>query len=292
MQEKAAIDGARITFDAPPRAGQCIRRAGNDFSRGEEVLEAGSLLGPAALSLAAAAGAADLSVFQRPTIAMLSTGFELVLLGQKPGPDQIIASNVYGLGALMAPWAEQIIDCGIAGDQPETLSAALKSAFERADLVVSFGGVSVGDHDHVRACFEGLGGKTGFWRVAMRPGKPVLFGTFGEKLFLGLPGNPVSALVTGRVLGLPLLRAMNGHANPKDQLLRLPLATTLGKNGGRQHYMRSLFTTGATGRTEIALVPETDSAHLNSFARATALIVQPPDGPALPAGDLIDVLPM
>ncbi|NOZ32403.1 MAG: molybdopterin molybdotransferase MoeA [Alphaproteobacteria bacterium] len=290
MQEKARRDGKIVRFEGVTKPGQCIRLAGNDFVKGAALLQRGERLGPAAMNLAAAGGAAMVKVYRQPRIAIVSTGSELVPVGTAPTDHQIVASNATGLGALMAPWAAPITDCGIVNDQPEALTAALKSASNAADLVVSIGGVSVGDHDYVQECLTAMGAKTGFWRVAMRPGKPVLFATLGKTYFLGLPGNPVSALVTARVLGLPLLRALNGLAEPRDPPLRLPLAHDLDANGPRRHFMRARLTTHQNGQTTVARIPQTDSAHLSSFVQATALIAQPANSDRIPKGHPVDVL--
>lgn len=293
MQEQATARGAMISFEKPVGPGQSVRRRGGDFREGDELLPAGSRLTPAALSLAAAANRPHLSVTRRPRIALLSTGDELVRPGKTPGQDQIVASNSYGLAAMFAPLAQSVTDLGIIPDDRQTLDAALLGAFDSGvDVVVTTGGASVGDRDYVHDVLVNLGVDLQFWRIAMRPGKPLMFGTRRDTLVFGLPGNPVSALVTATVLLLPALRAMVGDRQPEGRRQALPLAAALPPNNTRRHFVRGRLQRNVIGLLEAMPIAETDSAHTSSLAHADILIVQPENDPGLPAGELAEVIPL
>ena len=257
MQEEATAKGNQISFEKTPPVGQSVRKQGFDFKRGAELLPAGVALTPAMLNLAASANHPALTVKRRPTIAVLATGDELVAPGTPLGPDQIIASNSYGLIPLLAPWAEQVIDLGIVADDKDKLEAALLAAFDQGvDMLVTTGGASVGERDYVQEVLRDLGVEVDFWKLRMRPGKPLMFGTRGKTLVFGLPGNPVSALVTATVI-----------------LLGLP------PNGPRRHFMRATLSRNDIGFMQVEPIFETDSSHSTSLALADALIVVPEDSP-------------
>lgn len=293
VQEQAHADGNLISFEETPQVGQSIRRRGNDFQQGQELLPAGVTLTPAMLNLAASANCPVLSVTKRPRIAVLATGDELVAPGGTLGPDQIIASNSYGLIALLSPYADKVVDLGIIPDDKKKLEAALLGAFDYGtDVVVTTGGASVGERDYVQEVLVDLGVKLDFWKLKMRPGKPLMFGTRGSTLVFGLPGNPVSAMVTATVILRPALRQMSGHADPFWPLLGLPLAADLPPNGPRRHFMRATIERGDQGLPTVAPIRETDSSHSFSLAQADALIVQPEDDAGQPAGTVVDVIPL
>ena len=293
MQEEARIDGANVSFEEQPRSGRSIRPLGNDFRAGQELLAAGTLLTPLALSLAATANAARLAVARRARIAVLATGDELVPPGSVLRPDQIVASNSYGLIPLLAPYAETVADLGIVTDERTDLERVLQAAFASGlDILVTTGGASVGDRDIVQDVLQDLGVVLDFWRIAMRPGKPLMFGTSGRTLIFGLPGNPVSAMVTATVFIKPALRQWLGVADPLGQRLRLPLAAPTPPNTARRHFMRATIETGESGATEVRPIAETDSGHTSSLAQADALIVQVENDPGQPAGIMVEVLPL
>ncbi|HEY0917862.1 gephyrin-like molybdotransferase Glp [Devosia sp.] len=293
MQEQAHADGNLVRFDKAPAAGQNIRPRGHDYRQGDELLPRGVVLTPARISLAASANAPTLAVTRRPRIALLATGDELVAPGGTPGPDQIIASNSYGLTPLLSPHADKIVDLGIIPDDRRALESALLGAFDYGvEIVVTTGGASVGDRDYVREVLIDLGVTLDFWKLMMRPGKPLMFGTRGSTLVFGLPGNPVSALVTAMVVLLPTLRQMTGHADPFWPQFGLPLAAPLPPNGPRRHYVRATLDRNERGLLQATPIAETDSSHGMSLAQADALIVQPEDDPGQPAGAVVDVIPM
>ncbi|MBK8082907.1 MAG: molybdopterin molybdotransferase MoeA [Devosia sp.] len=251
MQEEATAKGNQISFEKVPRPGQSVRQQGFDFRRGSELLASGVALTPAMLSLAASANCPTLTVTRRPKIAIVATGDELVAPGTAPGPDQIVASNTAGLVPLLAPFADKIIDLGIVPDDKAVLEAALLGAFDLGiDMLVTTGGASVGERDYVQEVLRDLGVTLDFWKLRMRPGKPLMFGTRGKSLVFGLPGNPVSAMVTATVILKPVLRALTGHADPFWPRFGVPALLGLPPNGPRRHYMRgrSAATTSASCR--------------------------------------------
>jgi molybdopterin molybdotransferase len=290
MQEEARVIDGFVHFSAPARPGHSVRPLGNDFKTGDELVSSGSLLSAMHLSVAAAANCAELSVAKRPSIALLATGDELVLPGTSLGPAQIIASNSFGLAPLLSPYAETITDHGIARDDRAALRAKLEGIFaSEPDVLVTTGGASVGDHDIVQEILLELGVTLDFWRINMRPGKPLMFGTRGKTLIFGLPGNPVSAMVTAAVFIKPALRAWVGYAEPP--LWTLPLAAPTPANTARRHFMRAQLVWGAQGAIALP-ISQTDSGHTSSLAQADLLIVQPEHDPGQPVGSLVQALPL
>lgn len=292
MQEEAHDNGAEVRFAARPQPGQSVRPRGNDFRQGDILLPAGEILTPAALNLAASANQTQVTVARRPRIAILSTGDELVPPGSRIGADEIVGSNAYGLIPLFAPLAAEIIDLGIVPDDKAQLDAALLRALDAGvDVIVTTGGASVGEHDHMRAVLLDLGVDLDFWKLAMRPGKPLMFGTRGKTLIFGLPGNPVSAMVTAVVAVLPALRALQGWADPLPRSLVLPLAAPLPANGVRTHFIRATLDRNVAG-TQVLPLMQTDSAHSSSLALADGLIVQPAGDAGRASGDMVEFLPL
>ena len=293
MQEEADAQGNRITFSKKPKPGQSIRKRGFDFLDGRELIRPGEPLTPTMLNLAAAANYAELPVAKRPRVAILSTGDELVPPGSPLGTDQIVASNAYGLMPLLAPYADKMVDLGIVADDPRKLDSAMLSAFDYGvDVLITSGGASVGERDHVQAVLKNLGVNIEFWRLAMRPGKPLMFGTRGNTLVFGLPGNPVSALVTAMVIVRPALRLITGHTDPFWPFLSVPLAAPLPPNGIRRHFVRGKLNRTEIGFLEVMPLEETDSAHTTSLAEADALIIQPENSGGIAAGEFVEIIPM
>jgi molybdopterin molybdotransferase len=291
-QEEATANGADVTFSRAPAVGASVRPRGSVFAEGDALLPAGTRMTAARLALAAAANRARLTVGARPRIALLATGDELVPPGTPLGPDQIVSANSFGLSALFAPFAAEILDLGIVRDDLPSLERALGRAFDAGiDVLVTTGGASVGERDLVQQALAARGVGLDFWQIAMRPGKPLMFGTHGQALVFGLPGNPVSALVTATVLVLPALRRLAGDADPIGARLRLPLAAPLPANGPRRHFIRGRLEP-APGGTQIMPIAETDSGHIAALAAADGLIVQPENDPGLAAGIAVDVMPL
>lgn len=288
MQEEADVDGDFVSFTAPARLGHSIRPRGNDFARGRVLIAPGTRLAPMQLAVAAAANAATLTVAKRPRIALLATGDELVLPGAELGPDQIVASNSFGLRPLLSPYAADVTDHGIARDDRSALRSKLEAVFAgEPDVLVTTGGASVGDRDIVQDILLELGVTLDFWRINMRPGKPLMFGTRGKTLIFGLPGNPVSAMVTALVFIRPALRAWLGYTGAITW--RLPLAGPTPPNTARRHFMRAQLVHGLDGP---ALLPiaQTDSGHTSSLAQADMLIMQPEHDPGQQVGTIVEAL--
>jgi len=291
MQEEATANGNGIAFQQTPPVGRSIRPIGNDFQRGQELLPSGIRLTPAKLALAAAANQAELSVAKRLRIAVLATGDELVLPGTALGADQIVASNNYGLVPMLSAYAERVDDLGVVSDDKTNIEAALLGALDSGvDVIVTTGGASVGDRDHMRDVLIDLGVTLDFWKINMRPGKPLMFGVRGKTLIFGLPGNPVSALVTATLFIKPALRKWLGLAEPLGERLRLPLAAPTPPNTARRHFMRGVLSTIDYGATAVLPISETDSGHTSSLAQAEVLIMQPENDAGQPAGALVDVI--
>jgi len=290
MQEEAVRDGAKVRFTVPARPGHSVRLRGNDFTVGQRLAEAGMRLGPMQVAMAAAANQAELALARRPHIALVATGDELVPPGTPLGPGQIVASNSFGLSALLAPYAETLADHGILADDSTLLQARFGDIFaQEPDILVTTGGASVGEHDLVQATLKALGVQLDFWRINMRPGKPLMFGTHGRTLVFGLPGNPVSAMVTAIVFILPALRHWLGA--PEPARWRLPLTAPLPANSARRHFMRATLVQRPEGPA-LAPIAQTDSGHTSSLARADMLIVQPEHDPGQPAGACVEALSM
>jgi molybdopterin molybdotransferase len=287
IQEDAEAEGESVRVMEAVEQSRFIRRAGLDFTAGETLLVAGMTLDARRLALAAAAGHPELSVRRRPRVAILATGDELVEPGAVPAWDQIVASNSLALAALSAEAGAEIIDLGIAADDHGALEDAFRRAREaRADLLITLGGASVGDHDLVQAALAREGLELGFWRVALRPGKPLMHGRLGDMLVIGLPGNPVSSIVCGLLFVVPAIRALQGDPQAgADRSEPATLARDLPANDGRADYMRATLAL-EPGRLPVA-DPEKrqDSSMLAVLGRAEALLIRAPHEPAATAGD-------
>ncbi|HTM76849.1 MAG TPA: gephyrin-like molybdotransferase Glp, partial [Devosia sp.] len=290
MQELATVTGQTVQFSEQPRPGRSVRALGHDFAIGQTLVTTGTRLNAMHLAVTAAANLPSLLVYRQPSIALLATGDELVAPGTPLGPDQIVASNSYGLAPLLAPYASGITDHGIVADDRAALTARLQQIFaSEPDIVITTGGASVGDHDIVQEILVALGVTLDFWRINMRPGKPLMFGTLGKTLVFGLPGNPVSALVTAAVFIKPALRLWQGLAEPLGQPWHLPLAGPTPPNTARRHFMRAHIVHSPTG-TALMPISEVDSGHTSSLAQADMLIVQPEHDPGQPVGTVVDAI--
>ncbi len=286
MQEDMRAEGDIIHLSAPLDlvAGRHVRKAGEDFATGDLLVSAGEQLTPARIALAAMGGHRDVSVRRPIRVAILSTGDELVPLGAPVRNDQIPASNSVMLHALLSAPACVTTDHGIVRDDLAKLTAVFASLAD-ADIILSTGGASVGDHDHVKPALEAAGAQIDFWKIAMRPGKPLMAGQLGQALVLGLPGNPVSAFVTAILFAQPLIAALSGAPEPLPQRHKAILGSALPAVTNRTDHIRAILTDGQA--TPIGM---NDSAALRALARANALIVRPADRPAAQAGDEVDII--
>lgn len=286
MQEDMRAEGDIIHLSAPLDlvAGRHVRNAGEDFAAGDLLVSAGDQLTPARIALAAMGGHGSVSVRRPIRVAILSTGDELVPLGAPVRDDQIPASNSVMLHALLSAPAGITTDHGIVRDDLATLTAVFASLAD-ADIILSTGGASVGDHDHVKPALEAAGAQIDFWKIAMRPGKPLMAGQLGKALVLGLPGNPVSAFVTAILFAQPLIAALSGAPEPLPQRHKAILGSALPAVTNRTDHIRAILIDGQA--TPIGM---NDSAALRALARANALIVRPADSPAAQAGDEVDII--
>ncbi|MDH3195982.1 MAG: molybdopterin molybdotransferase MoeA [Hyphomicrobiales bacterium] len=287
IQENATRDGDIVTVTAPVSQGLHVRPAGLDFKKGEVLLEAGLPLGARAIALAASMNYAQVPVRRRPRVAILATGDELVPPGGAPGPDQIIASNSAGIAALVRQAGGQPVDLGIAPDDVTAIGDAVARAGD-ADILTLIGGASVGDHDLVQEALVARGMTLDFWRIAMRPGKPLMVGHLQAMRVLGLPGNPVSAMVCGHIFLKPLIRAMLGlEPGPFPQ--KAILGADMAANDRRQDYVRARLSDD-DGRLVATPFDRQDSAMMATLARADALIIRPPHAAATKAGAAVELI--
>jgi molybdopterin molybdotransferase len=291
IQENAQRDGTKVTVREGSIDTGHVRPRGFDFREGETLLAAGRRLGPREVALAAAMGHGTVPVRRRPRVAILSTGDELMPPGQRPGPGQIVSSNHLGVAALAEAAGAEATLLGIARDTRESLDAYFGKA-EDADVIVTIGGASVGDHDLVGPVLEARGMALSFWKIAMRPGKPLMFGRLGQARVLGLPGNPVSSLVCTRVFLVPLVRALLGMPAHDARAIQARAGVALEANGPRQHYVRATSAPGSDGMAVVTPVRSQDSSLLAPLAQADCLLVRPPQAPAVAAGGLVPILPL
>ena len=285
IQEDVVRAGDRIILKEGLDAGLHIRPLGQDFRAGDSLPP--RHLRPNDLALLAAMNIPAVQATRKPAVAIIATGDELVMPGEDPRPDQIIASNSFALKAMVEAAGGSARLLPIARDNEAELATVLGLA-DGADLIVTIGGASVGDHDLVG---KAAGLEQSFWKIAMRPGKPLMAGRLNGVPMLGLPGNPVSAIVCGHLFLLPMVRAMLGDPSPAPAQRKATLTTDLPANGPRAHYMRARLAPG-DGLPEITPFDRQDSALLSILGQADALLIRPIDAPACRAGDTVDYLPL
>ncbi|MGO9743161.1 MAG: gephyrin-like molybdotransferase Glp [Roseiarcus sp.] len=281
LQEDVKRDGHEIVFAVAVKPRQHVRNAGIDFAEGELLVEAGRRLTPRDVTLAAAANHASLPCARSPRVAILATGDELVAPGETIGAAQIVASNNFFIHGLVKASGGEALDLGIAQDEPKALQAAILQAVTlKADILVTTGGASVGDYDLVQQALADAGMELGFWRIAMRPGKPLMHGRIGAMRVLGLPGNPTSSAVCGLVFLRPLIRALSGDANAgADETEPARLAAAVPANDLRHGYLRATLERAENGTWLATPAADQDSSLVKTLARADALIVRAPYAP-------------
>jgi len=290
IQEDAVRDGALVTSPSV-EAGRHVRDAGVDFRAGDRLLRAGRVLDAQSIALAAAAGRPSLLVSRAPRVAVLGGGDELVPPGQTPADDQIFDSMSIGIAALAGQWGARATRVGPLPDRADAIVRALTDAIAVNDLIVIVGGASVGDHDHARPAVRSLGGELLFEKVAVRPGKPTWFARVGERIVLGLPGNPASAFVCARLFLRPLLDQLCGRdPAPSVEVRKARTRTPLAANGIRETYLRAALEIDEAGQNWARAPSNQDSSLLSVSAAAQALIIRAPNAPEAAAGTLIDVL--
>ena len=292
VQEEMARDGdiARLTGEGPPHAGAHVRPQGLDFKSGTFVAEPGDRLTPTRIGLLAASGHASVSVHRRPRLLLLSTGSELVAAGLSPGPDQIISSNGPMLSALLRSHGADVTDGGIIPDDRAALAAAFADS-SSYDLIVTVGGASVGDHDLILPVLSDLGAQIDFWKVAIKPGKPMLSGRLGATRVVGLPGNPVSATVCALLFVVPMVRAWLGDPSPRPHPIIARTTVDLPANGNRRDHLRAILSLDA-GHWQVAPARRQDSSMLRILAESNALLIRPENDPPVAAGQNVPVLPL
>ena len=289
IQEDAESDGERVAIRESAAAGHYVRPAGLDFSAGEVGLSAGRTLSARDVGFAAAMNRPWLKVRRRPRVAIVSTGDEIVLPGDPVGPSQIVSSNGPALAAFVQACGGEPIHLGVVPDSLDAIRAIADGA-RGADLLVTSGGVSVGEHDLVRPALETRGLAVDFWQIAMRPGKPLMFGRIGDTAVLGLPGNPVSSLVCALIFLEPALARMLGRADTDGRHAMAILGADLPANDRRQDYLRATLWRDAAGRMVATPFAKQDSSMLSLLAKADCLVLRPPHVPATKAGATVDII--
>jgi molybdopterin molybdotransferase len=278
---------ATLTGEGPPRTRAHVRLRGQDFAENTMLIAAGTRLSARHLGLAAAAGHSDLLVHRRPRVTLLATGDELVAPGMVPGPGQIVSSNGVMLAALLTTAGAEVTDLGILRDDRAAIAAAVATAAPHTDLLLTIGGASVGDHDLIIPALSDLGASLDFWKIALRPGKPLIAGRLGQTRILGLPGNPVSAYVCALLFATPLLRRLGGM-DPAIPVLNRPLAEPLPATGPRRDHLRARLLADGT----VEPMPSQDSAQLARLAEADVLIVRDALSEPAQAGDMVACIPL
>lgn len=288
IQENTTANNKTVTILQATRTGQNIRFRGLDFRKGETLLPAAIRLNARDIGLAAAMNCNMISVRKKPVVAVIATGDELVLPGENPRADQIVSSNSNALVAMAESFGAQVINCGIVRDNLKaTERVILKMA--KADIIVTTGGASVGDHDFIQQALKNTGVKIDFWKIALRPGKPFMYGRKGKQQVLGLPGNPVSALVCARLFLKPLLDCLQGL--PVDEATTMArLTAAMPANDSRQDYVRARLEIAADGTRTTTPFNKQDSSMQRCFREAHCLIIRPPNAPAAGTGELLPIL--
>jgi molybdopterin molybdotransferase len=290
IQEEARREGDLVAATQAQTGGASIRRQGRDFASGSTLMQEGQLLTPGAMALLAAGNIGEIPVRMRPRMAVLANGDELVEPGARLGVGQITNSITPALLSLAAHWGAAPRALGISRDDPADVQRRVFSAAD-ADVIVSIGGASVGDHDVVRSAFDAMGFVSIFEKVAVKPGKPTWFAERGSQLVLGLPGNPAAALVTARLFLRPLIEAMMGlDADDPSSVLHARLESRIDATGNREEYLRARLTIGADGAAWVELAEDQDSSLVHPFLRANALVRRTAGSPAAEAGELVECI--
>ena len=291
IQEDTSLEGGTVTVREGVPPGRYVRLAGLDFKAGEVGLAAGRCLGPRDIGLAAAMNVPWLPVRRRPRIAVLATGDEIVMPGDPLGPNQIVSSNALALAAAITAWGGEPTTLGIAADTKESLQS-LAAGAANADLLVTTGGASVGDFDLVQDALKERGLAVDFWQIAMRPGKPLIFGRLGSTPLLGLPGNPVSSLVCAIIFLRPAMARMLGQNAADSGPRTARLGCALAANDRRQDYLRARLGQAPDGELVATPFDVQDSSNLSRLTHADCLVVRPPLAPAAKTGERVAIIPL
>jgi|TARA_R100000005_G_scaffold96490_2_gene83835 molybdopterin molybdotransferase len=290
MQEQVESDNQTITIHTDVKAGQNVRLAGEDIDCGDTVLPAGRRLTPADLGLLASLGIAEVVTYRPLRVAFFSTGDELCGLGEHLGDGQIYDSNRYTLYGMLSELNIDVIDMGVIPDNRAALKIALEQAAADADVILSSGGVSVGDADYVKDMLAELG-QVNFWKIAMRPGRPLAFGQIGEAMFFGLPGNPVSVMVTFYQFVQPALKRLAGESDTLPIIIEVPCDNAIKKRAGRFEFQRGILFRNNEGQLRVSTTGAQGSGILRSMSMANCFILLEENCDGLSAGSLVNVQP-
>jgi molybdopterin molybdotransferase len=291
MQEHAErISEDRIRIDDRNKPGQHVRQAGEDIQRGDIVAPKGRRLNPSDLGLLASLGINEVSVTRRPRVAFFSTGDELRSIGESLTDGEIYDSNRYTLYGMLTRLGVEVIDMGVVKDTPEATREAFRKAADNADVTITSGGVSVGEADYIKNVLTELG-RIDFWKVAMKPGRPLTFGLIGDGWFFGLPGNPVSVMVTFYLFVQPAIRHLMGEIGVDPLLMRARCKTRLRKKAGRTEYQRGILSTDADGKLMVDRTGPQGSGILTSMSQANCFIVLPTEFESVEPGQTVPVVP-
>ena len=290
MQEKVTADGNNITIEAPKAKGANVRYRAEELTTGTKVLSAGTLIGAAEMGVLATIGASQLRVYRPLKVAFFSTGDELRPVGSELGPGQIYDSNRYSIQGLLSRANVEWLDLGVIEDDKEAIRQAFKTAAAQADMVLTSGGVSVGDADYTKQILDEEGEIT-FWKLAIKPGKPFAFGHLGDAVFCGLPGNPVSSMVTFYKLVWPLLQKMQGLPHVKPVTLSATLTQDIRKFPGRVEYQRAVLSYNEQGEAQVVVTGGQGSGMLTSMTLANCFIILEQDCDGISAGEKVTVEP-
>jgi molybdopterin molybdotransferase len=289
MQERATVDGDKVSVAAVPAAGTNTRKAGEDLRKGEAALNKGHLVRPADLGLLASLGIGEVSVYRKLRVAFFSTGDELVGVGQPLGPGQIYDSNRYTIYGMLTRMGCEVLDMGVIRDTPEAIEQAFAQTSAAADVVITSGGVSVGEADFVKQILERLG-EVLFWKIAMKPGRPMAYGKIGQAHFFGLPGNPVAVMVTFYQFVREALATLQGQTELKPQpTMKVVCTEPVKKAPGRTEFQRGILSRGENGEWTVRPTGDQGSGILSSMSQAHCFIVLPTETGRLEAGTIVDV---
>ena len=291
VQEQTTRDGDKVTMSQASTVGKNVRPKGLDFEQGQVLFQQGYRLTSRDLGLVAAMNHPTAPVHRKPKVAIFATGDELVPPGSTPGPGQIVYSNGFTLMTMFAAEGAEVVDLGVVPDKLEDTIAAVQRAKEiKADVLVTTGGASVGDYDLVQPAFASEGMKLAFWKIAMRPGRPLMNGRLGPMHVLGLPGNPVSSFVCALLFVVPLLRQLQGRSDTATDIEQAVLGSDMRENDDRADYIRATLDTDAEGRHVATPFPIQDSSTMGRLSRAGCLIVRPAFDPPVSKGGIVNIV--
>ena len=289
MQEQVETTGnGKIRFDANHRQGENVRYAGEDIAEGQTVLEAGDSINPANLGVLASLGIAELEVVRKPLVAFFSTGDELVSLGQPLEKGKIYDSNRYTLFGLLSRLPVEILDLGVIKDEPDSIKNTLHHAAQKADLIITTGGVSVGEADYIKTVLDEIGDMA-FWKIAIKPGRPLTFGKIDNSLFMGLPGNPVAVMVTFSQFVIPALQQLSGSKAHAPVKLQAVSTDSLRKRPGRLEIQRGIATCDDNNRWQVGKTGKQGSGILTSMSKANCFILLDEDNAGVEPGDSVAI---